>query len=67
MLVVPSGPTVVYVVALVVELCVFCPPAGEGVVVGLFFVGVVVGGVGVGEVGEAGEVGEVGVSGVVVG
>lgn len=56
-----------YVVALVVELCVFCPPAGEGVVVGLFFVGVVVGGVGVGEVGEAGEVGEVGVSGVVVG
>jgi hypothetical protein len=54
-LVVPSGPTVVYVVASVLELCVFvsCPLVGGGVV-GPPFVGVLVGGVGVGVVGVVG-------------
>lgn len=53
----PSAPVVVYVVALVVEVCVSFPPAvGAGVVVGLLFVGVLPGGVVVGEVGDSGVV-----------
>lgn len=52
MLVLPSGPTVVYVVASVVEVCVFvcCTLVGGGVV-GPLLVVVLVGGVGVGVVG----------------
>ena len=54
-LVVPSGPTVVYVVVSVFEVCVFasCPPVGGGVV-GPLLVGVLPGGVGVGVVGVPG-------------
>lgn len=54
-LVVPSGPTVVYVVASVLEMCVVdsCPFVGGGVV-GPLFVGVLAGGVGVGVVGVPG-------------
>lgn len=53
MLVVPSGPTVVYVVASVLEVRVSGPTVGEGVV-GLLFVGVLTGGVVVGVVGVSG-------------
>jgi hypothetical protein len=56
-LTVPSAPVVVYVVALVVEVCVSFPPGvGAGVVVGLLFVVVLPGGVVVGEVGDSGVV-----------